>query len=886
MAEAAILNDGVNLFRSTTYSQWDHDKIYGCACDDGYEGYDCAARTCPTGDDPLTTGQQDEVQHIVCQCVGTCSGTWSFTFKGSITTQIAYNANAAAVQTAISALATIRGAVAVAFGVGTEACSAAGETITVTFTTNPGDLPAGSVTSTLTGATSSSLTMNTVQTLKCTCAGTCAGTFHLLYDGETTTAIAFGAATTDIVTALEALAGIATSSMTVAFDAGAVVCAAAEVTTTITFTGLTSGNVPKLASINQLTSDGATPSLAITTNDGTKENEVCSGRGLCDPDAALCNCFTFRPAIWELQCKCTGTCGGYIQLRFDGQLSGNIPYNAAPGDIDTAIEALSNIDVGSITVTMETGAVMCSEAGVTTRITFTGLATGQEEWIEYNFWYFSQLSGTVKSVSIAPVEYNYTASNGAGAAGDYNDCGYPPMQVTHCPFTLQMNNNTAVAENRTCSGHGSCSGKPTFRCTCQVGFTGSDCSLYDCPLGPAWFDEASDTDVAHSAGAVCSNRGTCNHNNGTCTCETGFSGAACTRLNCPTDVKTGIACSGRGTCLSMSQLAEKRHSASGMLNPTTYGATPNTAAAWDADRVFGCYCGRANENLFYNRPSPASVLSYDCSLMGCPYGDDPKTATLEVQTVTCTSGDATFTLSYNNGDGSKPTSTLSFDSTASAVELALEAIGTAGDVSVTYSSGTAACTAGGTNVMSITFMSEWGDLAALSSTTQTGSATITINEVTTGRFPQLFESQTATCTASSGTFTLSFRDQATTAIAYGATLQSVKDALHALSSIYIAEVSFSTGVVACTAGGSNVITVQFKSELGDLPMMTATATTGSVAVLETVKGDKDSEVCSGRGLCDHKTGQCKCFGLFASSDHNGGQGIYRDCGLEHTLALS
>ena len=31
---------------------WDADRIYGCICDEGFEGYDCSLRKCPLGDDP------------------------------------------------------------------------------------------------------------------------------------------------------------------------------------------------------------------------------------------------------------------------------------------------------------------------------------------------------------------------------------------------------------------------------------------------------------------------------------------------------------------------------------------------------------------------------------------------------------------------------------------------------------------------------------------------------------------------------------------------------------------------------------------------------------------------------------------------------------------
>lgn len=57
---------------STPYvTPWDADKLYGCVCDVGFKGGDCSLRECPRGDDPLTTGQEDEVQ--VVYCTHTCA---------------------------------------------------------------------------------------------------------------------------------------------------------------------------------------------------------------------------------------------------------------------------------------------------------------------------------------------------------------------------------------------------------------------------------------------------------------------------------------------------------------------------------------------------------------------------------------------------------------------------------------------------------------------------------------------------------------------------------------------------------------------------------------------------------------------------------------------
>ena len=54
---------------------------------------------------------------------------------------------------------------------------------------------------------------------------------------------------------------------------------------------------------------------------------------------------------------------------------------------------------------------------------------------------------------------------------------------------------------------------------------------------------------------------------------------------------------------------------------------------------------------------------------------------------------------------------------------------------------------------------------------------------------------------------------------------------------------------------------------------------GTVSVAETTKGDKESVECSEHGVCDRAMGLCKCFYGYTSSDHDSGEGDYRDCGF-------
>jgi len=149
---------------------------------------------------------------------------------------------------------------------------------------------------------------------------------------------------------------------------------------------------------------------------------------------------------------------------------------------------------------------------------------------------------------------------------------------------------------------------------------------------------------------------------------------------------------------------------------------------------------------------------------------------------------------------------------------------------------------------------------------------------TTGQFTEV---QTATCTASSGTFTVTFRGQTTAAIAFDADTVEVMDALQAISSIGLVAIVFSTGTEACSASGVGVA-ITFTSELGDVPAITGDTTSlggGTLVVVETTKGTKENAECSQNGVCDRTLGKCKCFPGFSSSDGSGNQGTRGDCGF-------
>lgn len=87
--------DGVALDHApVSYGLWDSDKIQGCVCDDGWEGYDCSNRRCPWGRDPLEAlngaVSSEETFVVECQASG---GYFSILILGKYTQPIPFDAD-------------------------------------------------------------------------------------------------------------------------------------------------------------------------------------------------------------------------------------------------------------------------------------------------------------------------------------------------------------------------------------------------------------------------------------------------------------------------------------------------------------------------------------------------------------------------------------------------------------------------------------------------------------------------------------------------------------------------------------------------------------------------------------------------------------------------
>jgi hypothetical protein len=273
-----------------------------------------------------------------------------------------------------------------------------------------------------------------------------------------------------------------------------------------------------------------------------------------------------------------------------------------------------------------------------------------------------------------------------------------------------------------CSGHGSCSGSPSFRCSCDDGWMGGACSARSCPQGLAWFGEAGMDGSGHRSLAECSAMGNCNSETGECECAPGFEGGACERRSCPDD------CSGHGQCLSMRQLALSRVDSFGDPDPQIY-------SNWDADVVYGCLCdapGYSNDTPSYYQPS--GWVNHKCSERACPYGPNPLLGLpiMETQQLTCSGTGGSFSLAFR----SEVATSIPATASPTDLETALESMSSIGDVTLTGGSNPV-CTAGGTSTFNIQFATELGNLPLLrlvsnDLTGGTAASGVAITELTPG----------------------------------------------------------------------------------------------------------------------------------------------------------
>jgi hypothetical protein len=332
------------------------------------------------------------------------AGTFTLTFGNQTTDAIAFNATAAQVQAALTALSTI--------GTGNLTCTGGPLPTANVQMTFAGSLalslqpPIAVAANSLTNAasptpavahTTTGAAVADVQTLSINGSPT-GGNFTLTFGGQTTAAIPFNATAAQVQADLTALSSIGANN--VACTGGPL--PGASVTTT--FAGALAPGAQQPISFGNSLTGGTTPTPAVAHT---------------TPGAAVAD-------VQTLSLTDTPT-GGSFTLTFDGQTTAAIPFNATAARVQAALTVLSNVGANNIACT---GGPL---PGSSVTITFAGtLAPGPRD----------PLTGTSMLISAGgpgPVVAHTTSGRGIGQVAVPVDADNNPIpNLGWDPARLQL----------------------------------------------------------------------------------------------------------------------------------------------------------------------------------------------------------------------------------------------------------------------------------------------------------------------------------------------------------------------------------------------------------------------------------------------------------------
>lgn len=165
---------------------------------------------------------------------------------------------------------------------------------------------------------------------------------------------------------------------------------------------------------------------------------------------------------------------------------------------------------------------------------------------------------------------------------------------------------------------------------------------------------------------------------------------------------------------------------------------------------------------------------------------------------------------------------------------------------------------------------------------------------------QLNDVQLLQCTATSGTFTLSFLGFTTTPISATASLYEFSEALGSLPSIKRSgtdatiDVQFLVYSTSACGESGNDIQITFNQNFGDLSLIIPNGSSLDHSTIsvdpiitsqKSVTGSKESDTCSNRGTCT-ETGVCYCLSDWTTSNGYGSPGLRGDCGHDSVGSTS
>lgn len=464
MYEAGTMWDGLTVQHPPVYyDSWEADKIQGCLCDPGWEGFDCSLRKCPWGRDPLDTSAaatgttlKNEEYVISCQAD---AGYFAIDIMGGTTGPIPFDADPIFLKHMLEGVRGV-GSVDVVMeeapdGLPAVCHAAAAGLTTFTLLEHPGQLAPARINTVLAAsraqpASATALALTTGSgvisfisqyRLTCNACVNCHGQVRFRYGRSITDAISVAAtgAATAIDTAVTGLftasnAGWVDLSVTVTIpddgtDNADKICSGADNTVHIDISSQY-GNIPGLMLVDGSYREdltyiekgfgGESLNVTLSSNSGNGELYECSNQGSCDRSTGVCVC-----------------------------------------------HAIEDFTVRDRHVTLSKSAASDTLGGAGTR--------GDCGYMEHNLGCRTE---------------DASACSGQGTcAGGKCRCftGFSGMdcRLRDCPVGTawfdQPTSASTAHEQATCSNRGFCNRK-TGICACQAGFTGAACDVQECPL--------------------------------------------------------------------------------------------------------------------------------------------------------------------------------------------------------------------------------------------------------------------------------------------------------------------------------------------------------------------------------------------------------------------
>jgi len=545
--------------------------------------------------------------------------------------------------------------------------------------------------------------------------------------------------------------------------------------------------------------------------------------------------------------QCLATSGSFT-VTFRGRTTAAINYNANAATITSALEAIATIV--DVTVALDGGSVACDSNGVTIKVTFEKNSGDLPPMI---------LTNALSSTNTLLLKEN-------GAASGYNS-GISSVRGT--------------TDSIECSNRGVCD-RATGVCTCHKNWASSNGAgavgtIPDC--GYLTTGSPACLQVGALGGNECGGgHATCVTGGGVGYCQACDAGYTddCSRKTCP-------------TARAWFMEATADNTAHSLIECGGMGACDRTTGV--------CKCMTLGA---YTLSSNSVFDGANCDKLSCPYNI--------TDGAVCGNKGVCLSMSQWAAKSTNPQGTVLGLSYAGSTSAASWDAGVVQGCFCDYQPESLAPYAS----QLYTGPLSWGSYPLRSYDCSKSTCPVGDNPDTRDG---AFEVQNIVCDATSGTFTLTFRGFTTAAISYnavaltsnentgssagtgvGESLQAKLQALFTINTQCYAgtclgvNVAYSSGTSACKAGGGNTISLTFKTELGDLPILAATELgsglggTGTITVVEGTRGTKEIDFCSNHGVCDYDEGRCLCHKGYTSSDGDGNAGQRNDCGFKTMFA--